>query len=106
MNTEQVTKELNDELKAIKATYAQMAHELTIYTYDLPIDPTVWFIRKIVTFTTENRSNTIATLEGVKYRRLPYENGAKFYIPAAITFDPVAVKLHSIQPGTITIEDA
>lgn len=99
MNASIKIKELNDELKAIKTAYAQNAHNLILYDYPLSVEGE-YFISKTVTFTTEDGSNTLATIEGATYIRMPFEGGAKFYL---YNRQGNSIVLHSLQKGTATI---
>ena len=99
MNASSKIKELNDELRAIKTAYEQNAHNLVLYEYPLDIEEG-YFISKTVTFATEEGANTLATIEGATYIRMPYEGGAKFYL---YNGQGNRVVLHSLQKGTVTI---
>lgn len=103
MRTEDKIKEFNDELRSIKTAYSQTAYDLSLYTYTIPVDPyyAPYFIDQTLTFTTEDNTNTLATIEGAVYERLPYEHGAKFYLYKQIGNN--GVKLHSIQKGTAVL---
>ena len=100
MKTEDQLKNLNDELKSIKTAYAQVPYNLILYTYKLDLDLSQYFISKTVIFKTEDGSNTIATIEGATYERMPYEGGAKFFL---YTKQADEVKLHTMQTGEIII---
>ena len=100
MNAETKIKELNDEVRAIKAFYDQASQNLILYTYELNIS-NVYFISKTVTLNTEDGSNAIAYIEGATYDRMPYEGGVKFYLYTKLGNG--VVKLHTMQKGTITI---
>lgn len=99
MNTETKIKEINDEVRAIKTYYDQASSNLILYTYELTV-PDFYFIDLTVTLATEDGSNAIAYIEGASYDRMPYEGGAKFYLYTKLGN---AVKLHTMQKGTITI---
>lgn len=99
MNTESTIKSLNDELRSIKAFYAQSAENLILYEYELNVG-NYYFIQKTVTLTADDGSNAIAYIEGATYDRMPYEGGAKFYLYTKIG---TTVKLHTMQNGEITI---
>ena len=100
MNAESKLKELNDELRAIKATYDQASYNLVLYTFDLDLGNS-YILSTTVTFDTEDGSNTIAFIEGAVYDRMPYEGGAKFYLYTRQGNGDI--KLHSVQKGTVTI---
>lgn len=99
MNASIEIKELNDELRAIKAAYAQNARNLVLYDYPLDIEGE-YFISKTVTFVTSDGSNTLVTIEGATYIRMPFEGGAKFYL---YNRQGNNVVLHSLQRGTVII---
>ena len=99
MNAETKIKEINDEVRAIKTYYDQASSNLILYTYELTV-PDFYFIDLTVTLATEDGSNAIAYIEGASYDRMPYEGGAKFYLYTKLGN---AVKLHTMQKGTITI---
>ena len=100
MRTENQIKALNDELRAIKTAYEQMSYSLILYTYELDLDLSGYFISKTVIFDTDDGSNAIASIEGAVYDRMPYEGGAKFFLYSK---QANAVKLHTMQTGEITI---
>lgn len=104
MKTEDKLKELNDELRAIKTAYEQMSYNLVLYTYELDLEEyyigDTYFIQKTVIFNTEDGSNTIASIEGAVYDRMPYEGGAKFFIYSR---QGDVIKLHTIQKGEIVL---
>ena len=104
MNAENKLKELNDELRSLKTAFAQVSYNLVLYTYDLDgqIPDEGYFIDHTVTLTTEDGSNTIATIEGASYDRMPYEGGAKFYLTHR-QGNASPIKLHSMQKGVITV---
>ena len=99
MNAETKIKEINDEVRAIKTYYDQASSNLILYTYELTV-PDFYFIDLTVTLATEDGSNAIAYIEGASYDKMPYEGGAKFYLYTKLGN---AVKLHTMQKGTITI---
>lgn len=104
MNSEMVIKELADELRAAKAGYEQVSSSLILYNYtlDVPVHQVgnLYFIDCFVTLTTSDGSNTLASIEGATYDRVPYEGGAKFYLRRKIGSEVV---LYTMQDGEITI---
>lgn len=101
MRAESQIKEMNDELRAIKAAYEQATRTLILYEYILDIEDE-YFISRTVTLDTQDGSNALAFVEGATYDRMPYEGGAKFFLRNRQA--PV-LKIHSMQRGTVTIYD-
>ena len=104
MRTENQLKSLNDELRAIKTAYEQVAYSLILYTYELNLDGfyigDIYYINKTVIFNTDDGSNAIASIEGAVYDRMPYEGGAKFFIYSK---QGSVIKLHTMQTGEVVI---
>ena len=104
MRTENQIKALNDEIRAVKTAYAQVPYNLILYTYELDLDVfyigDVYYINKAVIFKTDDGSNTIASIEGAVYDRMPYEGGAKFFIYYMLGN---VIKLHTMQTGEIIL---
>lgn len=99
MNAETKVKELNDELKALKTAYERTASEIVVYTFSKET-PYVGNVSYEITFTTDDGSNAIASLEGARAKRIPFEGGAKWYA-SYIMKSPI--KVYSMQKGSITI---
>ena len=100
MNVEHKIKELNDEVRAIKTAYAQAPFTLVLYTYDIGFAGEL-LVDKTVTFTTDDGSDTLITVEGATFVRRPYSGGAQVYLGWKLGSG--SVKIHSMQKGTITI---
>lgn len=99
MNAEAKIKELNDELRALKTAYERSASEIVIYTFSKSTGY-VGNVSYEITFTTNDGSNAIASLEGARAKRVPFEGGAK-WLASYIMKSPI--KVHSMQQGEITI---
>lgn len=95
--------ELRNELRSLKTAYAQAPYDLILYTYNLDVDTSHYFIYKTVVLDTEDGSNALATIEGAMFERMPYEGGAKFFLISSMGD---TVKLISMQKGDITIYDS
>lgn len=99
MNAETKIKELNDEIKALKTAYDRNASEIVVYTFSQATQST-GYVTYQITFTTDDGSNAIASLDGADSKRVPFEGGAR-WITSYIYKSPI--KVHSMQKGTITI---
>lgn len=99
MNAETKIKELNDEIKALKTAYGRNASEIVVYTFSKSTQST-GYVSYQITFTTDDGSNAIASLEGAEAKRVPFEGGAR-WIASYIIRSPI--KVHSMQKGAITI---
>lgn len=106
MNAESKMKELSDELKALKTAYAQVPYNLILYSYsfEVPIRQIgkYYFVDTDIVFNTYDGSNSIVTIEGATFERMPYNGGAKFYLYRKIGGGNI-VTLYSIQKGTVTV---
>ena len=99
MNAEMKIKELNDEVRALKATYERSASEIVAYTFTATA-PETGYVSHTITFRTEDGSNAIASLDNANARRVPFEGGARWI---TIEIYSSTIRVHSMQMGTISI---
>lgn len=87
MNAENQIISLREELAALKGTFARKASELQVYSYSVnltvPSSDTIF----TVTFLTDDGTNTIASVETKKCRRIPFNGGAKWYVSFSLDLD-------------------
>ena len=108
MNSEDQVKTLREELLALKSTFARKASELQIYTYSQEISVSSSSDIYTVTLYTDDHTNTIASVEINKCRRIPFEGGARWYVSFSIGLDetpPVTKTLvvRSIRKGNLEV---
>lgn len=99
MRTEVKVKELNDELRALKAVYERNASEIIVYATTIR-PPSTGYVSYTVEFLTDDGSNAIAVLENAEAKRVPFEGGAK-WVTNRIYWSPLRVR--SMQKGTLRI---
>lgn len=99
MNSSEIIKELNDELRALKTAFAMSAYNLVIYTYEIDVTQIIDYKFK-VTFTTEDGANAIAAIENAYVRRVPFDGGAQWKVIKALG---IKIKVHSMQKGALSI---
>ena len=101
MNTEDKLQQLEDELKALKIAYQQSASEIIVYTASAPY-PNDGTTPTEIIFDTVDGTPAIASLRGIKARRVPYSDGAKWIINGEVYGS--TMRVYSMQEGTIIIQ--
>lgn len=99
-STTRELKNLSDEVRAIKASYAQQASNIITYTHTVEVEE-IGEQRYIVTFTTDDGSNAIAVLLNAIATRLPYDGGAQW---ATSEVYKTTLIVRSIQKGEVSVE--
>ncbi len=99
---------LRQELEALKGAFARQASDIQVYTYT----QTVYISSSSDVFTltllTDDGSNTIASVELEKSRRIPFSGGARWYIGFSLkageqTPAERTVVVRSMRKGRISI---
>lgn len=93
-------KRLNDEVRAIKASYMQQASNIITYSHTIEVEES-GYKKYTVTFNTDDGSNAIAVLLNAVAMRLPYEGGAQWITEEV--YDTTLI-VRSIQNGEVTVE--
>lgn len=99
MNSSEIIKELNDELRALKIAFEMSAYNLVIYTYELDVTSIIT-LQFYVEFTTEDGADAIASIENAYVRRIPFAGGAKWIVIEALTS---TIRVRSMQKGNVEI---